>query len=173
MGTGSVRLGSGPSGEAASSSERERATERSPFTFVTWENVFVAVWRRAATEESVRLLAERGQGLPGKRCAVHIIESGAGLPTAGTRAALGRLMQDRESRLACLAIVLCGEGFWASAVRGVLTGVQLLAPKLPMRFFSDPEAVAQWLPERNRELTGIILDPHALLAVLTKARATD
>jgi len=148
-----------------------RFEERGHCAFGVWKNLVIAVWTRAGTGETVRELVRVGSTVKGKYSAIHIINSGAGLPTPEGRAALVELLQQRTGKLACLAVVLRGHGFWASAIQSAVTGLQLVVPKaiVKLRICDTLEQAAEWLAAEHGGLTGVDLGANDLRAVLNDA----
>jgi hypothetical protein len=139
--------------------------------FGVWQNLFIGVWEKAGTGETVRALVRASDGLTGTHSAIHVIHDGAGLPTPEGRAALVELLQHRSGKVACLAVVLLGHGFWASALQSAVTGIRLMVPKAgtKLRIFEGLEDAGTWLSEEHGVLTGVVLDPIVLGMVLKNA----
>jgi hypothetical protein len=146
-------------------------TEPGSCSFGVWQNLLIAVWHKGGTGDTVRQLMRAGSTVEGKYSAIHVINSGAGLPTPDGRAALVELLQQRTGKLACLAVVLRGKGFWASALQSTVTGLQLVVPKAfkKLRIFETLDEAAEWLSKEHGRLTGVELDPSDLRSVLKSA----
>jgi hypothetical protein len=148
-------------------------SELGAFAFFSWQNLIIAVWRAQPTHAAVGRLAARGQSVTERyprHSAIHIVHNGTGIPAAEARAAFVELMKGRGPKLACVAAVLLGHGFWASALQGAITGMHMLAPhSLPLRICDSIEAAADWLPQEHFALTGIAINPGALQSALTQA----
>jgi hypothetical protein len=137
-----------------------------------WKNVAFIVWFAPATLESlavfetgIKSLTERH---PEGLSSVHImVPGGKSLPTAEARAELARLMREYATLSSHVAVVIPGSGFWASALRGVVTALAMLSPrdKKPHICGTLPE-VALWLPDPHRARTGVRVEPEQLLAAL-------
>jgi hypothetical protein len=64
-------------------------------------------------------------------------------------------------------------GFWASALRSVITGMFVLAKtENEIRINSSTEEVLAWLPDANERKTGVAVDREELRRVLAHAEAT-
>ena len=83
------------------------------------------------------------------------------------------LLKERSSRVARVAVVLLGQGFWASAIQSTVTGLQLVAPRslMKVRIFENLDEAADWLPPDHAAFTGVTLDPADLRTVLRDAVA--
>ena len=147
-------------------------------TLLGWRNVQIASWTTQGTIELVEQLAEQSTCFhkrhPEGVSVIHVISKGPALPDSETRERLGMLLQAHSGSLACIGVILDGRGFWASAVRGFLVGLRLVAPRtFTMQVFSTPEEVAEWLPGPHKERTGVRLDPTELLKAIAAVRVTD
>jgi hypothetical protein len=147
-------------------------TEPGAFYIASWKGVVMVRWESAATGGAVERLAKVSADLAADerepaRSNVHIIADGAGLPTPDARAGFIRLMKQHAGRLACVAIVVGGTGFLASAMRSLMTGMRLLAPRsFNYRLHGSIHEVVEWLPAEHFARTGEQLDPRRLAEVL-------
>ncbi|HZU83852.1 MAG TPA: hypothetical protein VE987_13085 [Polyangiaceae bacterium] len=153
-------------------------SEPGHFVFGAWKNVFVAVWKAQATGNAVERLASAIESMaamrPGKRSNVHVIASGAALPTTEARAGFVKLMNRNREALACVAVVIGGVGFWSSALWSAMTALRMLAPRsFDFRLVGTLEELAAWLPAAHESKTGVRIDPEELRAVLRAAPATE
>ena len=140
-----------------------------------WQNLQIASWTAQGTIALVELLAEHSrrfhQRHPQGVSVVHLISKGPALPEAPTRERLKTLLEANAKTLACVAIVLDGRGFWASAVRSFLVGLRLVAPRtFQMQVFSTPEEVAAWLPELHLQRTRVRIDAADLVEAIRAVR---
>jgi len=91
------------------------------------ENLFVMLWRGATTDVALddvhaaleRVVAQHEEGI----AIVSIIQRGAPPPSSAHRGRVREFQETLSSRLRCLAIVIEGMGFWASAVLGAATAI--------------------------------------------------
>lgn len=142
--------------------------------FGAWKNVFVAVWKIQANGAKVERLSKAIVRMtaraPGLRSNVHVIVAGADLPTPEARAGFASLIKRNKDGIACMAMIVEGEGFWASAQRSATTGIQLEAgTSVESRLFRTVDAAATWLAPVHRDKTGVDLDVGELRAVLGAA----
>jgi hypothetical protein len=149
-------------------------SEPGRFVFGAWKNVLVIVWKSQATAKSVARFSKTSDMMaarwPGCRSNVHVIQDGAALPTSEARAGFLTLMKRNRESLACIAIVIAGNGFWSGALRSAMTGLRMLAPRsFAFRVVGSSEDVVQWLPAAHEAKTGVSLDPRRLKAVLDEA----
>lgn len=79
-----------------------------------------------------------------------LIEHAAGLlPPGEARDAIGSLMQRFDKRLAAAALVYEAQGFKATVVRSVATGLAMASRIThPMRVFAELPAACSWVAER-------------------------
>ena len=170
------RAGDGGSGSVLTGPLRRVAFEPGAFVICTWKSVAMVCWVDRPTGPFVQRVAGVAgplvEGHPGKISFVHVIERGVGLPTPEGRAGFIDLMDRFGDDIACVAVVLSGVGFWASAFQGFITGMHMLSPRsFAMRVESRVEIAAEWLAREHRQRTGTILDPDELAKTLNAARS--
>ena len=150
------------------------AYEPAAYAFYRWDDIAVNVWLSHPTGEAVRVLArlteESSQCNPKGLSSIHWIENGAGLPTPDARQELAEIVRHHEGHLVCVAVLLRGSGFWASAVRSALTGVALLSPKrYPLRFFADLPELSSFVEHAHEQRTGRSPSSTRLATYVTSA----
>ena len=130
----------------------------------TWGPVFFVLWKgevepRTADRIQVGLLAF-AQTLGGQRAAIlTVVEKQAPTPSSEARAALSNVLRHGADAVIASAVVMEGDGFRASIVRSVATGLALVARQpFPHRVFARTEDAAEWLDLR---LGGQALHPSA------------
>lgn len=148
------------------------------FTFCTWGNVNIHVWWAPIDEAMVERLSSFStrtmRAHPGGMSFVHIVSMSVTLPDAPTRGALLALGKRFENDVGPTAVVVGGEGFVASALRGAITGLWLAVPKsMPMRLCANLEDVVAWLPAKHAESSGVALDPDELRRILHEAQKPE
>jgi len=153
-----------------------RVTDAQPgaWSFGVWQNFVIGVWSARATAEAVGSLGRTARSFKEKYTSLHIIKTGAALPTADGRAALVELLKERTGKLACITVVLLGSGFWASAVQSMITGLHMVAPSgsTKLRIYDTIEDAVAWLAKEHGTLTGVDVNASDLRSVLTDALAT-
>jgi hypothetical protein len=146
------------------------------YVFTAHQNVMIASWRAQGTGPLIGALA-RALGSfvaahPEGISNIHIIAAGLPLATPEAREALSALMKVHDGALACAGTVLDGTGFWASATRGVIMSLQLLAPSsYAMRTCASDAELVAWMPKPHAQRTGVELEPQALERAIAEARA--
>lgn len=145
--------------------------------FYTWQNIMITCWSQRATGPAIEKVAHYRELMdrehPEGVSVIYLIADQAGLPTPEARTGVKELMARFSKKRACLAILIQGEGFWASAMRGVITGVRMLVPlNFPMQIFGRVNELAAWLPERHAHQTGVYVAPTELGVVLERLVAT-
>jgi hypothetical protein len=146
------------------------------FAFWGWKNITVVVWWAQPDAASVGRLSRvtelRRTQHPAGMSNIHLIKGNIALPDAETRRALVQLMHELGPYLAASAVVVGGDGFWASTMRSVVTGMRVLTPRsYEMRLHSSSADVVAWLPQVHARRTGVTVEPDALRAVLVRAEA--
>jgi hypothetical protein len=141
---------------------------------LAYENINIVVWSSQPTIHSVELVQRvaqrRRRQWPNGVSAVHLVKGEIVLPEGATRDAFVRLMKGSDGAIACLAVVLSGSGFWASAARSLITGMRVLARGgFDLGLHSDVDEVVKWLPAKHEARTGVHIDPVRLASVLRSA----
>lgn len=116
----------------------------------SFHDVFVIVWRHRTTHEGVRAchrgFAKFSAAHPRSAGLVTVVEVGAPLPPPDVRQAIANLLASFAPIVKASALVHEGEGFRAAAVRGVVTGLTMLATvPYPHRVFATVEDGARWM----------------------------
>ena len=118
-------------------------------------NVLVIAWRDRTTLSGVELCnayfqaACRGQG--NIFALVTIVENGAKLPEARERKRLAELLSDSSDWLQVSTLVFEGSGFLAATIRGVVTGIALMANhSFPHRVFESISEAARFIVREQR-----------------------
>jgi hypothetical protein len=150
-------------------------SEPGKFAIYGWQNITIVVWPNQATGPTVLRFAKVIQSVveahPEGISNVQIILDGAGVPTSEARAGFIDLMKQYAKQVACVAVVLLGGGFWASAIRAAVTGISMIAPHtFPLRMHGSMAEVAKWLPVEHLKRTGVHLDPQKLTSVLNNVK---
>jgi len=144
-----------------------------------WQNMTFAIWRAPASASSIELLRRLGALLheryPQGISSVHVLAPGqTQLPSADVRAGFVRLINEHADWLGGNAVVIASSGFWASAMRSVVTAMRVLGPRtLELRIHSRLDEVAQWLPASHLKRTGVKIEPDELLRALRQAERTE
>jgi hypothetical protein len=151
------------------------------YVFALWHNITIIYWMQQANGLAVTRLqavtAEVVQAYPEGFSNIHLVREGAGVPDADARHGFNVMMERYPNALACVAIVLMGAGFWASALQSVITGLLMVAPRsFLLRFAGRPLDVITWLPREHAKRTGEEVDAlglsHAIDHVLRVGATT-
>ena len=119
-----------------------------------WKRVLIGVW---AIPSSMELVEEQDAlmkqlSAPAKLSSVHLVIKRAPLPAADVREAYQALTQRYADKIICSAILIEGDGFWASAVRAFMTGIEMLQRRMRTKAFGDLESLSAWVAQsRNAE----------------------
>ena len=141
-----------------------------------WQNVFVISWYGKSSAESARALGPitdriYTQVSYEKFSYVHLIANKLELPDAATRTALLDLTHEHGPRTACVAVIVSGTGFWASAIRSFVTGIRVLAPRgFDLRMHAAIPELGEWLPEEHERKTGVKLEPSELIRQIERTQ---
>jgi hypothetical protein len=98
---------------------------------------------------------------------VHVAPTLKNLPGGELRAAFAAIAEKHVNEVLLTAVLIVGSGFWSSAVRGVITSVQvLLRRKLNTRVCGSVDEVVTWLAPEHSSQTGKALDTVQLRAAI-------
>jgi hypothetical protein len=145
--------------------------EPNEFAFCTFRNLAVVVWQSRATGPALERLSTVTRGVmrefPEGFSVVHIAKPSAGMPSPEARAGFVKLLQMSTPELACAALLIGGDGFWASSLRGLATGLWLAFPKtFELHLSGDLNELVRWLAPKHQHKTGVRLDPDELARLL-------
>ena len=149
--------------------------EPGAFQFFAWRNITIFVWLTTPEAAHIDRLVKMGEAriasASGKLSDVHLVTREVGLPDADARAALLEASRAGGPHLAAVAVWLAGSGFWASAVRSFVTGMNVvLREPFELRMFAELEELTEWLPAVHESRTGIAISPPRLLGMLRRAQ---
>jgi hypothetical protein len=151
----------------------------SPQSLSFWsvDNVALFLWHESITLEVAAGLAELTEPMreryPTGMSIVHMGNLQIAKLDPATRAELARHRERNRRYVAATAVVSLRGGFWASALRSVITGMFVLAKtENEIRINASTEEVLAWLPDANERKTGVAVDREELRRVLTHAEAT-
>lgn len=140
-----------------------------------WQNLAITLWFNAATMDSLARYAEGGARFCGNHpegiSTVHImVPGGKSMPTAEARAELGRIIRELSQNAVAAVAIIPGSGFWASAMRGLVTAVAMLAPRgFNLQTFASISQAAQWLAPIHSSGTGVRVESAELERILEHA----
>lgn len=145
------------------------------FSFGIYRNLLVAVWTAQVNGHAVERLAavirKVARDNPLGFSAIHLAVEGMPMPDGDARTGMRQLLAEHASTLACLGVVVGGDGFWGSALRAIVTSIwQGTARGFEFRICGSASEVVDWLPPRHQQRTGTMLDTVTLHGLLTVAR---
>jgi hypothetical protein len=144
--------------------------------FATWGPIFICIWRHDTTLAGVNTLTERvadfARTAPGDGVGLlTIVEQNAPVPDSKVRDALAGFMKKSAGALRSSAVVHEGTGFRSAAVRGVVTGLTMLARQaFPHRVFATVEEGSRWLVGSLRQTANQNVNDDMLIAVVSELR---
>jgi hypothetical protein len=110
----------------------------------------------ATLRASDRLHGALRKRYPGNTAILTWIAAGLKLPEKEVREVASDLFRRVAREIRCSATVVAGEGFWASAARSVLTGIQILSrTPCPARAFGRVGEASAWLVPHLVDPSGI------------------
>ena len=146
------------------------------FRYNRYQNVSIGVWAGQAQLESVR----RVQGIsrhmieayPGGHSSIVFVLDGAPAPTPEAQAGFATMMDPNKSALACIAVIVEGQGFWASGIRSSITQARIASPgAIKLRVHDTIEEVLEWFPDEHHKRTGVKIARRELRLALETSRA--
>lgn len=140
-----------------------------------FKNLIICAWSGEASAAAVHKLLDIMKHLHRDsnevRSYIHMLPDQVPLPEAQAREGLSYLMSHYEPYIACVAVVIAGTGFWASAMRSMVLGLRMLVrTPFEFRMESSAEAVLSWLPDEHAKRTGVRITAHELLELFLEAR---
>lgn len=124
--------------------------DRDGHTILDWHNVLVTYWRSAATLNAIEICAQASHDIAerfdGRVVCFNIVGDGAPLPNTQVRGRSAELLTATAQHICCSTTIVCGEGFWASAVRAMVATVALFSrARHPQKIFDTIEQGARWV----------------------------
>lgn len=154
----------------------------------SWRNIDVCLWKRPASASGVRALSDAVAvrvEQAGAMSSVHVVLPTSGFPDRAARTELTRLAQRSGRWIRCAICVLEREGFWASALRGLIDSLYFVASRsvlpslqtgpavsMPPKVVASLAEVVAWLPDAHAHATGVRVDCDELRAILSAIRRT-
>ncbi|MET0390851.1 MAG: hypothetical protein ABW321_33065 [Polyangiales bacterium] len=149
------------------------------YSAYVYKNVSILVWFGPMLMEDVATFEQGCQAM----CEIHpegvssvniIVPGGRSMPTAEVRSELTKVLARYSPHTAGAAVVIRGDGFWASALRGMIIALSLLLPRRRhFQIFGSLDAAAEWLPALHAEKTGVTIGSDELLTVLQQVERTS
>ena len=146
------------------------------YVFAAHANVNILAWVGAATgaitARYAEIVARQVPASPRGLSTVHLMTPYSMPPTSEARRVFAQVAKDWESSVMCCSLVIEREGFWGSAMRSAITGIQLLfAPGgYPIKVHANIAECAAWLPRNHYARCGVKLEVSAFLAALDATR---
>lgn len=135
-----------------------------------WRGIGIIVWATQATalhaQEMAKLSEEIGKTQP-RGSSVSLAVNRAPLPTYEARRAIHELTRRNEKNIVCAATLIEGTGFWASAIRSLVTSLHLVGRwSFELKTFSDIDTLAEWVAPVHASATGIAVEVKELAGAL-------
>jgi hypothetical protein len=151
--------------------------EPNVYALAMYKNVNIFVWVGAArgdiTDRFMQIVAAQMPHHPNGLSTVHVMTHLSAPPSAEARRGFAEIAKRFLHSVVSVSLVIEREGFWGSAMRSAVTGVQLLLQRAdyPVKVHASVEETAQWMPTQHAARSGIKLDPGEFLTALRSARA--
>jgi hypothetical protein len=139
-----------------------------------WHNISTTAWFGKATLPAAQELAQITHRTAllteGQRVSViYLVTEEFGLPDANIREVFFTIMKDNAHLVGCMVVILGGAGFWVSAMRSVVTGLRVVAPRaLDLRVHGKAEDLLGWFPAEHVKRTGVNIDRDAFKRMLER-----
>ncbi len=141
----------------------------------TWGPVFITLWKKEARVDAARAiqfaLRDFAASTPtGRVACLTVIEAKAELPSKDARIAVANLLRFNAESIVCSLNVMEGEGFRAAAVRGVVTGISLVARQpFPHRTSASVALAASWVAT-SMQKEGLVFSSEELISAVESVR---
>ena len=123
----------------------------------TTDHLLMCLWRTATTPEAVSELhriAVRHSRASEPMAMLTVVEATSEMPDGDIRGQLASLFQELGDRVSCSALIFEGDGFRAAAVRGIVTGINLVAKQpFPHKVFAQVSEAATWIDRHDTNLS--------------------
>ncbi|HEX6240632.1 MAG TPA: hypothetical protein VFZ61_07060 [Polyangiales bacterium] len=144
------------------------------YQYSAWQNVNIGVWVGQATYEATAGLLEVGAEMrrryPAGHSSIVFVLDKLPAPTPEARELFAQFLRAGSS-LMCNAIVLEGEGFWASGLRAMIGNTHRGASgSVQLGVGTTIDEILAWFPEAHARCTGIAVKAAELRAVLQEHR---
>lgn len=131
-------------------------------------NMTFSAWNTAPVAEHVEAFMALAKNLSTtyeRNSNVSLVMRNTELPGADARVALEALTAQYASKIHSVALVIDGDGFWASMIRSFLTGLHLLRGHgYRCKGFATPAEATPWLLPAHIADTGVSLSAHEIEA---------
>ncbi len=116
----------------------------------TETSILFCLWRtvttRAAVAELSRIAHELVEQSPRGISMLTVVEADADMPDSTIRDELAKLFKALAKSVICSGLVFEGQGFKAATVRGITTGINLVARQpFPHKVFGNVPEAASWM----------------------------
>ena len=116
----------------------------------TETGLLICLWRTVTKREAIAELStiahELVQNHADGIAMLTVVEAGADMPDAPVRDDLAALFRSLSKSVICSGLVFEGQGFKAATVRGITTGINLLARQpFPHKVFANVTETAGWM----------------------------
>lgn len=144
------------------------------YLFAQYENLAVAVWLVSADGAGTKQMASFTDRITREHhrfSIVHVLESGAGLPTREARDTLVATARSHRDHLACAGALLLQPGMVAMLMRAFIRGIRtLVRGEVDIQIEQHAATLAAWMAPRHTARTGVRLSPSELTALIDDAR---
>ena len=144
------------------------------YHYSAWQNINVGVWVGQATLEATKGLIDVGMEMrrryPAGHSSIVFILDKLPAPTPEARELFSQFFRNGSS-LMCNAIVLEGEGFWASGLRAMINNAHRSASgSTQVGVGVSIDEILTWFPAAHARCTGIMVTAAELKPVLQEIR---
>jgi hypothetical protein len=147
------------------------------YTFASYHNVNIFVWVSSATgvitDRIQRIVAKQVPANPKGLSTIHVMTPLATPPSPEARRGFADIARRWHDSIVSASLVIEREGFWGSALRSAVTGIQMLLANgdYPVKVHGNVAEAAAWVATNHFVRSGVKLDATELLAALESARS--
>lgn len=135
-----------------------------------WRGVGIVAWATQATGQHAREMAKLAEEVGKSHTRgsnVSLVVNRAPLPTHEARRVIHEVTRRYEKHIVCSATVIEGTGFWASAIRSLVTSLHLVGRwSFDLKTFSDIDALSEWLAPIHTRAVGTSVESTELAGAL-------
>ncbi len=144
------------------------------YLFAQYDNVAVAVWLTSADGPATQEMANFTDRIVRERnlfSIVHVLESGAGLPTREARDTLVATARAHREHLVSAGALLLQPGMVALLMRAFIRGIRtLVRGSVDIQIEQNAATLANWMAPRHAARTGTRLSASELASLVVDAR---
>jgi hypothetical protein len=134
-----------------------------------WRNIIINAWGVPASTilaGELRKIMAHVSAEYTRWSTVHVVIGASSLPAKDVRAEFAKISKDFQHEMEYSAILIWDDGFWASAVRSLITGMAAFTNRpAQIKLCGSADELARWMAQGHSTKTGELVE----VAELTQA----